>query len=299
MRRPVRLSQLVVLIGVALLVGGWCARWFGELSGTPASALATGTASPIVAPGVYVYVPAGAARAQPARVLVALHGMGGDGATFSRDLLAVADANNWVVVAPTFIYRDYKDPALVLADDAAHLPQLAAIIAGLPARTGLALRPRVLLYGFSRGAQTAQRFATVYPGRVLGVAALSAADYTLPTATAPNDGRPLPFPYGVADQRAIFGHPFDLAALRGVSFLIGVGGQDTNADDVPRAWDPYLGRTRVERATSYVRALREGGLSASLRIDPTSAHGVSQRMRDDALAFLRDVAMGRAMAERR
>lgn len=125
--------------------------------------------------------------------------MGGGGAAFSRELLACAAANDWIVVAPTFAYRDYRDPALVRGDDTIFLPRLAAILDGLPARTGLALRPRVLLYGFSRGAQTAHRFATIYPERVLGVAALSAADYTLPTAVAPGDGRPLPFPYGVAD----------------------------------------------------------------------------------------------------
>ena len=187
-------------------------RWTGALAGLTTSERVAGTAVPGTTPDVFVYVPPDVARVQPVRVLVALHGMGGDGPTFSRDLLADAAANHWVLVAPTFAYRDYKDPAQVLADDTANLPRLAALLDGLPARTGLVLRPRVLLYGFSRGAQTAQRFATVYPERVLGVVALSAADYTLPSAVAPEGGGALPFPYGVADQRAIFGRPFDLAA---------------------------------------------------------------------------------------
>ena len=283
------MGRLAVVLGVALLLGAWGVRWAGELSGLVAGTPVAAPAGPTADLNPFVYVPAGAARAQPVRVLVALHGMGGDGATFSRDLLAVADANSWIVVAPTFAYRDYRDPALVRADDAAFLPRLAAILDGLPARTGLALRPRVLLYGFSRGAQTAHRFATVYPARVLGVAALSAADYTLPTAVAPGDGHPLQFPFGVADQFAVFGHPFDPAAFRRVAFLIAVGGRDTNAADVPRAWDPYLGRTRVERAAAYARALRDAGVRVSLRVDPASAHEVSARTRAAALTFLRSL----------
>jgi len=233
------MRRLAVGIAVALLLGAWCSLWVSELSGWSRRALVAGAMVPLSAPDVFVSVPPGAGAAQPLQVLVALHGMGGDGATFSRELLASAAVNNWVVVAPTFAYRDYLDPALVRADDAAFLPRLAAILDGLPARTGLTLRPRVLLYGFSRGAQTAQRFATVYPERVLGVAALSAGAYTLPLAFAPDDIRPLAFPFGIADEEPLFGHPFDPAAFRRVSFLIAVGGRDTNAADVPHAWDPY------------------------------------------------------------
>jgi hypothetical protein len=84
----------------------------------------------------------------------------------------------------------------------------------------------------------------------------------------------------------LYGHSFDLAAFRRVPFLIAFGTRDTNADDVPRAWDPYLGRTRVERATAYARALRAAGVDATLRVDPDSAHAISVRMRNNALAFL-------------
>jgi pimeloyl-ACP methyl ester carboxylesterase len=237
-----------------------------------------------------VSVPPGARRAQPVRALVALHGMGGDGPGFGRDLLAAAAEHTWIVVAPTFAYRDYLNPALVREDDATFLPALAAILDGLPARLGLAVRPRVLLYGFSRGAQTAHRFATVYPERVRGVAALSAASYTVPSGVAADTGQPLPFPYGVADLRAIFGRPFDLAAFRHVPFLIAVGSLDTAAADVPRAWDPYLGRDRVARATAYVRAVRAVGGQATLRIDPGGDHEVRPATRDAALAFLRAAA---------
>jgi len=253
-----------------------------------------GATRPLATASAFVYVPPGAWRAQPVRVLVALHGTGGNGVDFSRDLLATAAENNWLVVAPTFAYRDYRDPALVREDDATFLPALAAILDGLPARVGLAVRPRVLLYGFSRGAQTAHRFATVYPGRVRGVAALSAASYTLPVAAEAADGRPLPFPYGVADGRALFGRPFDLAAFRRIAFLIAVGDLDTNVADVPRAWDPYRGRDRVERATAYARAVCGVHGHATLRIEPGSGHEVTPAARDAALAFLRDATAPRA-----
>ncbi len=253
-----------------------------------------GAPQPPATATTFVYVPPQARRVQPVRVLVALHGMGGNGVDFSRDLLATAAENDWLVVAPTFAYRDYRDPALVREDDATFLPALAAILDGLPARVGLAVRPRVLLYGFSRGAQTAHRFATVYPGRVRAVAALSAASYTLPATVAPADGRPLPFPYGVADLRAVFGRPFDLAAFRRVAFLIVVGDLDTNAADVPRAWDPYLGQDRVARARAYAQAVRATDGQASLRIEPGSGHEIRPTTRDAALAFLRDATAPRA-----
>jgi hypothetical protein len=48
---------------------------------------------------------------QPLRVLVALHGIGGDGATFASDLAAAADQHGWLLVAPTVAYGDWCGPS--------------------------------------------------------------------------------------------------------------------------------------------------------------------------------------------
>ena len=288
------MARWLVCLIVAALLAGVAERAGGHLLvGAPARAGATPSgAYTITDPDLFIAVPDGAERRQPLQVLVAIHGMGGDGTTFCRDLLGTAARNGWVVVAPTFRYQDYKDPALVLQDDTTLLPSLNAALDRLPERLGLALHPRVLLYGYSRGAQAVHRFATYYPERVLAVAALSAGSYTLPLTALPVAGhaQPLPMPYGVADMRQYLGRDFDATTFAGIPFRIAVGAQDITPEDAPRAWDPYLGTTRVARAHAYAAALTAKGMQVALGIYPDTGHGITQPMRDDALAFLQAVA---------
>lgn len=237
---------------------------------------------------LFVYVPSNAKQKQPAQVLVALHGMGGDGVSFCQGLLAAAERNGWIVVAPTFKYQDYKNPDLVLQDDVAFLPRLLAMIDSIPQRTGLATRQKALLYGHSRGAQAVHRFATYYPERTLAVAALSAGSYTLPLQTKLVNGHSetLPLPYGVATLDRHLGRSFDSEAFKQIAFRIAVGGRDINPDDTPRAWDPYLGETRVERAFTYTKTLQDLGMQADIALYPDADHGVSAAMLSESLAFL-------------
>ena len=239
-------------------------------------------------PDFFLYVPSHASHARPVQILVALHGVGDNGPAFCRGLLATAERNGWIVLAPTFTYRDYQNPDLVLRDDATLLPRLAATIDAIPGRTGLATRERVLLYGFSRGAQAAQRFATFYPERVAGVAALSAGSYTLPLdAMRVGDGvAPLPMPYGVADARTYLGEDFDAAAFRRVPFRVAVGELDTDPSAAPRGWDRYLGRTRLDRARAYTKTLQDIGVRGSLAVYPGVGHTITADMQADALRFL-------------
>lgn len=240
---------------------------------------------------LFIYVPSNANQHQPVQVLVAMHGMGGDGATFCQNLLAAAERNGWVVIAPTFKYQDYKNPDLVLQDDLAFLPRLLGMIDGIPARTGLAIRPKVLLYGHSRGGQAAHRFATYFPERTLGVAALSAGSYTLPLQSMLVNGaaKPLPLPFGVADARGRLGRDFDADAFKQIAFRIVIGGRDTNPDDAPRAWDPYIGKTRVDRARAYTKTLQDIGVQADLAVYPDADHGVTEAMLNESLAFLEGI----------
>ena len=85
------------------------------VSGTP-----PGGALPAQVSSVFVRFPnTSPTDAQPLRVLVALHGIGGDGAAFANDLTAVADQHAWVLVAPTITYGDWMDPVQVAHEDAA------------------------------------------------------------------------------------------------------------------------------------------------------------------------------------
>src|SRR5919198_925192 len=55
---------------------------------------------------VYVRPPRASAATQgkPVQVLLALHGMGGNGESFSKDLIEQADRYGWLLVAPTIEY---------------------------------------------------------------------------------------------------------------------------------------------------------------------------------------------------
>ncbi len=291
MRRLALCVAVVWLIAAAL----WGGAGAGARPATTADGIGPGADAGDA--GVFIHVPAAARRAQPAQpvqVLVAIHGMGGNGAQFGGRFVADAEQHGWIVVAPTFPYRDPKQPDLVLQDMQAFLPQLQALLDSVPQRTGVRTRERVLLYGHSRGGQVAHRFATVYPERVLGAVVLSAGSYTLPRRALPVNGRPepLPLPYGVADLGSRFGRDFNPEAFRRVPFRVEVGGQDTNPQDTPRAWDPYLGRTRVERARTYTETLRQMGAPANLAIYPGAGHEITPQMHDDAIAFLAAVAAG-------
>ena len=238
---------------------------------------------------LYVHVPPRAEALQPLTVLLVLHGMGGNGPDMARGLAADADRNGWVLVAPTIEYRDWRDPEQVREDASENLPALNALLEELPARTGLALEPRALVYGFSRGGQTAHRLALFYPDSVRRVATFSCGTYTLPAERVRRGGGevPLEFPYGVGDLARYQGEPFDAAAVRDVAFWLGVGGGDNQPGDVPRQWDPYIGTNRVERAQAFATALAQLDVPTTLTVFPGAAHEISPEMQARAVEFLR------------
>jgi pimeloyl-ACP methyl ester carboxylesterase len=235
--------------------------------------------------GVYVRAPQGQlAPGRPMQVLLALHGMGGSGPDFSRDLADQADLNGWLIVAPTIEYGDWTNPAVVAREDPLIIQTLNAYLDGLPALVGAPMRHLVLILGHSRGAQLAHRFAEFRPDRVLAVAALSAGTYTLPIADGP-DGT-LSFPFGVRDLDQYAGHAFDVARFETVAIWVGVGGQDTNPNEVPRQWDNVEGSTRVQRAQAFEAAAEQLGANAVLRIFTNAGHGITGEMRTAACDFL-------------
>jgi pimeloyl-ACP methyl ester carboxylesterase len=252
---------------------------------TAKSPIPFGTTLPSEVRSVYVRVPQTALPGQPLHVLVALHGIGGDGQTFARDLTVAADQYGWVLVAPTIAYGDWMDPALVAHEDALLVTWLSGYLAQLPTQTNQSIDSGVLLLGFSRGAQLAHRFAEAYPEHALAVAAVSAGSYTLPQATAA-DGSPLLFPFGVGDFPTTVGQVFAPSELQSVHFWLGVGNNDTNPADVPRQFDPYQGDDRLDRARAFVAALGTINVSAALTVFPDVSHELTPAMQDAAVAFL-------------
>jgi pimeloyl-ACP methyl ester carboxylesterase len=245
----------------------------------------------------YVYVPASVRDgSKPAQVMLALHGMGGEGKGFCQGFLNAAEQNGWVIVAPTFSYRNWKDPAIVAADDVALTASLVDLLDTLPERIGRPVEPKAIVLGFSRGAQLAHRFAEIYPDRTRAAVVISAGSYTLPTASDAQ-GQALPFPFGTADLGRRAGRAIAPKALGAVPFWVAVGGNDANPDDVPRQWDATEGTTRLQRAGSFVRSLTDAGVTANLTVFPNTGHEVSPAMVRGAVEFLRQLAAPASSAD--
>jgi pimeloyl-ACP methyl ester carboxylesterase len=241
---------------------------------------------------VYVRVPKGGTTVgKPLQVLLALHGMGGSGEDFSKELVEQADRYGWLIVAPTVAYGDWTKPEVVAVEDPLIIRALADYLDQLPQQLGVPTRKLVLVLGHSRGAQLAHRFAEFRPEKVLAVAALSAGTYTLPLSSGPTGA--LSFPFGVKDMAKYGGSAFDSTRFGGVSFFVGVGGQDTNSAELPRQWDRYEGTTRVQRAQAFEAAVQQMGATSVLRVFHDAKHDVTSEMRLAACAFL-----GKAMVQR-
>src|SRR5882672_2722090 len=68
---------------------------------------------------VFIRPPAGVPLDHPLQVLIALHGMGGNGTDFANALGSQADAHGWLIVAPTIGYGDWTDPVQITHEDPA------------------------------------------------------------------------------------------------------------------------------------------------------------------------------------
>lgn len=267
---------LVAFVALLIAAPGWSQAFAAQAPS--AAALRSSGASEVQ--DVYVRPPQTDLGGEPAQVLVALHGMGGSGNDFGSALTAQADAHGWMIVAPTIAYGDWTDPNQISHEDPALIAWLSDYIGGLSQRAGIPVQPRVLLFGHSRGAQLALRFTEVHPEQVAGVAAVSAGTYTLPESTDPASGQALDFPFGVANlAQTDGGAGFNPSDFDSVPIWIAVGGADNNAADVPSAWTPYIGATRVQRAQEFTQALQAQGADVTLTVFPNTAHTLTDAMR--------------------
>jgi pimeloyl-ACP methyl ester carboxylesterase len=243
-------------------------------------------------PSVYLHLPKDLPIGAPLQVLVALHGMGGNGEQFAANLLRDADRNHWLIVAPSIAYGDWTDPAQVAREDPRLIRWLAGYLDHLAEYVGLPVKPRVLLLGHSRGAQLAHRFAFFEPQRVLAVAALAAGTYTLPLERSAQ-GSLMRFPFGMADLDVITGHAFSRTMLiEDTDFWLGVGTEDNNPADLPRAWDQYLGTNRMQRARIFQAVMHELGARTVLVAFRGERHALSADMAASACSFLRALDQG-------
>jgi pimeloyl-ACP methyl ester carboxylesterase len=248
-------------------------------------------------PAYTVYVPAG--PDVPRRAVMVLHGMGGSGPGIATQVLSYAQAHDWVVIAPTIPYGDWRDPNQLTSEELRLLPQVARIPDYVRDEAGIRTTGRVMLFGFSRGAQAGLRLAMLYPERVEAVAALSAGTYTVPVnamRTSAGDQQ-APLPFGVADLEQRVGRPLDMQRFKSVRFWIGVGARDDRDADVPRQWDPYIGKNRVERATRFGALLTELACDTQVVVVPNAGHEIVPAMMEHINGFLETSALRAQQAE--
>ncbi len=237
-------------------------------------------------PAYWVFVPAGPNVARIA--VIALHGMGQKGDAFGGQLMPFAQARNWVIIAPTLDYGDWREPEQLVKAEVRIIRQIMDVVAHVREDSGVSIQSRFVTFGFSRGAQTATRLGLIYPDRVIGVGAASAGTYTMPTrnVTTPTGSITAPFPFGTDGIEQKLGRPVDLDAVKQVRFWIGVGELDSKDADVPRQWDPFQGKNRLERAEKFARALQDVGCVTRFLKTAGVGHEIPPRTIDDAVRFL-------------
>lgn len=243
---------------------------------------------------VAAYIPANVSAQSSVQVVLALHGMYGNGGVFCQGLLTFAQKNHVMVVAPTFNYNpDYKSTQIIKTEDVEYTAKLNQILGDLTSITHAHLNKQVLLYGFSRGAQLAHHYAMFYPTRTLGVAVFSAGAYTLPYSESKKN-QALPFPIGASGLSSYLGESFDQADFAKVPFNIEVGGLDTDPAPVSRSWDNYEGTNRLIRAQTYYNMLRQLGMEAKLTVFPGAHHEVNAAMNQSAVNFFQSLLSSQA-----
>lgn len=234
-------------------------------------------------PHYALHVPPRAVQQQPLPVLLVLHDANEDAELFGDELIELADREGWLLVAPRLAYEsDHTDPDVIAVEAPSLIRGLRDVLAELPSSTGLRLRRRVMIFGYGRGAALAERYAFARPSDVRGVALLAGANYTLPPSPTYDDP---PFPFGTLGFPTRRQSGMDVEAIRRIVFWVGVGENDTDQTTTSRAWDQYLGVTRVERARTLADSLRGIGVDTQLVVFPGAGHRISPQMRQAVADF--------------
>ncbi|SIS55425.1 alpha/beta fold hydrolase [Paracoccus saliphilus] len=229
-------------------------------------------------------------RITHAKPLVVLHGISRNAQTLVRYFRDEAERNGRLIIVPHFTEKDwphFQRPGPAARADQALVELLNRLALQFPACAG-----PVDLFGHSGGAQLAHRTAMLYPQRIARLNLAAAGWYCLPNMS-------MPFPYGLGKSDARGAELWTrrkqagLAAYLGLEIRVFIGTRDTERDCALRvtpALDAGQGRTRHDRARSYVEAVRKAARSngytarISLIELPDCSHDVEQAIITAGLA---------------
>lgn len=200
----------------------------------------------------FLYRPQSARAGAP--LVISVHGIARNAATHAYRLMDEAERFGLTIAAPFFSkdhygqYQQLQDAKTGARSDLALLD-----IAEAAARLSGASAEKLLLFGFSGGAQFAQRFVMAHPQRVASAVIVAAGWYTFPDVTQP-------YPYGLDLSSPDLDIEFDLRGMLETPQHVMVGELDIVRDSSLRAskrLDQMQGLTRLERARRWVEAMGE------------------------------------------
>ena len=233
----------------------------------------------------YYHVPPGISAASP--VMVSVHGISLNAAEHLVRMRTQAERVGALLIAPWFDrthYRGYQRLVCRGGQTRADLA-LLAMIDDATATFGGDCR-RIHLAGFSGGGQFAHRFAAIHADRVAACVTTAAGWYTFPDEACP-------WPQGLSAPTMPAGialHP----AARQVPIHVLVGSRDNRPEPSLNATAAIVaqqGATRLDRASSWVAAMREdrarhGGADVTLTVIDRLDHDFSKAVDRHALDAL-------------
>lgn len=198
----------------------------------------------------FLYQPASAKPGAP--LVVSVHGIARNAAAHVYRLVHEAERLGCCVLAPLFEKSRYGQYQQLIDARSNVRSDLALIdmINHVARHTG-ADGERLLLLGYSGGAQFAHRFAMAYPRRVSSAVLAAAGWYTMPDPT-------VAYPLGLDTMANAAELRLDADAYLRVPMHVLVGDLDTERDGSLRRSDlidTTQGRTRIARARTWVAAM--------------------------------------------
>jgi pimeloyl-ACP methyl ester carboxylesterase len=202
---------------------------------------------------------------EAAPLVVSVHGITRNAGAHAFRLAQQAERFGVCVVAPLFdkdTYGQYQQ--LLDLNTGARADHALLDIIDAARRITHAHDDKVLLFGYSGGAQFSHRFVLAHPHRVKSAVHVAAGWYTFP-----NSAR---YPFGLGRPKRGPNIALHLEMALRVPQHVMVGEGDTERDAALRQserLDARQGRTRLERAQNWVRAMSAAGAQHSPAISPT------------------------------
>lgn len=216
-------------------------------------------------------------------ILVDVHGISRNIGDHVSAFIPLAEMYAFILIAPVFTEESFDDYQRLGRNGRGRPADLALMDMITEVRAQFRIQdPKVLLFGYSGGAQFVHRFAMAYPNWVSRVVIGAAGWYTMPTETAA-------YPYGTGATTALSRVSFDPDEFLNVPMHVLVGDQDVKrSSSLNRSArvDAWQGRTRLDRARNWVAAMNVAAAAyqkdsnVTFGILPGGIHSFTQNMRD-------------------